>query len=84
MSKRSRASQRFAPPRSVQRALSLGLQRNIPYPQRIPGSVDRFAEQLSAETGIPVQRAEAARQLLEAGLRAKERRTNRKSRRATG
>ena len=40
--------------------------------------IDRFAEQLTAETGIPVQRAEAARQLLEAGLRAREKRTNRK------
>lgn len=42
---------------------------------RLPGELlermDRYAKQLTAETGIPVQRAEAARQLLEAGLRAR-------------
>ena len=39
-------------------------------PEELLKRIDRYAEQLTAQTGIPVQRAEAARQLLEAGLRA--------------
>ena len=38
-------------------------------PAELLERIDRFAAQLTASTGIPVQRAESARQLLEAGLR---------------
>lgn len=40
-------------------------------PVEMIARIDRYAEQLTKDTGIPVQRAEAARQLLEAGLEAR-------------
>jgi hypothetical protein len=50
-------------------------------PAELLERIDRFAAQLQAETGIPVQRAESARQLLEAGLRVRADGTARKAHR---
>ena len=50
-------------------------------PAELLERIDRFAAQLTASTGIPVQRAESARQLLEAGLRIRADGTGRKGQR---
>jgi hypothetical protein len=47
-------------------------------PEELLERIDRYAAQLTTQTGIPVQRAESARQLLEAGLRIKAQGTARK------